>query len=330
MALQSADAQDIHFSQFNENPMHLNPAYTGMFDGLFRVHLNYRSQWQSMGNPYTTVAGAFDFPLMYSTDRAYMAIGGFFFQDKAGDSNYGTFQGLGSVSGIVPLNDYNKLSVGIQGGYAQRSATTAALTWESQYVNGTFDPLAPSNEGNLLTSLPYLDFGAGISYQYRSVAGNIMGKDVIELNFGGSVFHLNKPVQNFQSGIERLDMRFVIHSSARLDAPGTRWSFRPSGYYMQQGPIAREIVIGGLARLRIKHGTKITNFFSEQGLGLGVHYRFGDAIIPQVYYDLGDFFLGFTYDVNISKYSAMSKYNGGFEITIRYANLHGAWYKNKR
>src|ERR1041385_2662566 len=41
-------AQDIHFSQFNENPMHINPAYTGMFDGLFRVTMNYRSQWASM------------------------------------------------------------------------------------------------------------------------------------------------------------------------------------------------------------------------------------------------------------------------------------------
>jgi type IX secretion system PorP/SprF family membrane protein len=324
-------AQDIHFSQLNETPMHINPAYTGLFDGMFRVTLNYRSQWESMGHPYTTMAAAFDMPLLRASNRASMGIGAFFYRDEAGDSRMGTFQGLVALSGIVPLDDYNKLSVGLQGGYAQRSATIAELTWESQYVNGAFDPNAGINEGNMLTSFPYLDFAGGIAYQYRSVAGNLVGKDVTELNFGLSAFHLNKPTQKFTGGgEEKLDMRIVFHTNLRFDLPGTKWSVRPSGYYMAQGPEAREIVFGGLMRYRIKNGTKITNFFSESGIAFGFHYRWKDAIIPQLYYDLGDFFIGLSYDVNISEYSAASRMNGGFEVTLRYANLNGAWYKNKR
>lgn len=322
--------QDIHFSQITETPMHINPANTGLFDGLFRATLNYRSQWASMGHPYTTAAAAFDMPLLYAKDRAYMGIGAFIYRDQAGDSKFGTFQGLLSISGIVPLDDHNKLSVGIQGGFAQRSATIADLQWENQYVNGAYDPLALPNEGNMLTSFPYVDFSGGAVYQYRSATGNLIGKDVTEFTFGASAFHLNKPEEKFhQGGGVRTSMRFVFHGNGRFDFPGSKWSLRPSTYFMMQGN-ATEFLIGSMVRYRIKNGTKITNFFSESGLGFGVHYRLKDAIIPQVYYDLGDIFIGVSYDVNISKYTAASKYNGGFEVTLRYANLNAALYKNKK
>ncbi|HET6992153.1 MAG TPA: type IX secretion system membrane protein PorP/SprF, partial [Bacteroidia bacterium] len=123
--------------------------------------------------------------------------------------------------------------------------------------------------------------------------------------------------------------RFVVHGTGRIDIPGTKWSVRPSAYYMWQG-YQNELLFGSMIRYRIKNGTKITNFFSESGLGFGIHYRWKDAIIPQLYYDLGDIFIGVSYDVNISKYTAASKYQGGFEVTLRYANLNGALYKNKK
>lgn len=326
----NVDGQDVHFSQFNETPMHLNPANTGLFDGLFRVTLNYRNQWAAMGHPYTTAAAAFDLPLLYAKNRAYMGIGAFLYSDKAGDSKFGTFQGLLSVTGIVPLNDFNKLSVGIQGGYAQRSATVADLQWENQYVNGAYDPLVVPNESNLLTSYPYIDFSVGTVYQYRNKAVNIAGQDVNEFSVGFAAFHLNKPEQTFhQGGSVRMDMRFVFHGQGRFDIPSTKWSVRPSAYYMAQG-YQNEFLVGAMIRYRIKNGTKITNFFSESGIGFGVHYRWKDAIIPQLYYDLGDIFVGVSYDVNISKYLAASKYQGGFEVTLRYANLNAALYKNKK
>lgn len=325
-----AKAQDIHFSQFNETPMHINPAYTGLFDGLFRVNLNYRNQWSVMGAPYKTVAAGFDMPLQFRKNSSYLGVGAFFYRDQAGDSKFGTFQGLLSVSGVVPLSDVSKLSIGIQGGYSQRSATIASLTWENQYVNGAYDPNALSNEANLLTSFPYVDFSAGGAYQWRNTAGNLDGKDVIEINIGLSAYHLNKPEQRFHGGGgERMDMRYVMHSQVRYDFPRSRWSLRPSAYYMMQGK-AYELLFGSLIRYRIKNGTKITNFYSESGIGFGCHYRLKDAIVPQLYYDLGDFFIGLSYDINVSKYSQVSKMNGGFEVTLRYANLNGALYKNKK
>lgn len=323
-------AQDIHFSQMAELPMHLNPAATGMFDGVYRFTTNYKSQWVQMGSPYRTMAAAFDMPLRPALNRAYLGLGMFLFRDQAGDSKFGTFQGSISGSAILPMSPKQKISAGLQLGLGQRSATITGLQWESQYINGSYDPTAPTNEANLLTSFLYPDISAGVVYQYRSVAGSLVGKDVTELQVGASVFHANQPNMRFHSGgASKLPMRIVGHAQLRYDFPDTRWSLRPSACYMQQGA-AHEIIFGSMIRYRIQNGTKITNFYTESGIGMGLHYRVGDALIPQFYYDLGDFFIGLSYDFNLSKYTAVTRGMGGFEITLRYANLNGALYKNRK
>ncbi|MFH1322164.1 MAG: type IX secretion system membrane protein PorP/SprF [Bacteroidota bacterium] len=38
-------SQDIHFSQFYQTPLIINPALTGSFNGQVRVLMNYKDQW---------------------------------------------------------------------------------------------------------------------------------------------------------------------------------------------------------------------------------------------------------------------------------------------
>ena len=45
--LVSVKAQDPHFSQFFASPLTLNPAFTGKFDGSWRLAANHRDQWHS-------------------------------------------------------------------------------------------------------------------------------------------------------------------------------------------------------------------------------------------------------------------------------------------
>ena len=47
-------SQDIHYSQFYNSPLNLNPANTGMFDGDFRFAANQRTQWRSVTVPFST------------------------------------------------------------------------------------------------------------------------------------------------------------------------------------------------------------------------------------------------------------------------------------
>jgi hypothetical protein len=45
--------QDIHFSQFQTQPLTQNPALVGVkFD--FAANVNYKDQWRQIGSPYKT------------------------------------------------------------------------------------------------------------------------------------------------------------------------------------------------------------------------------------------------------------------------------------
>ena len=57
-------AQDPHFSQFFASPLTLNPAFTGKFDGQWRVAANHRDQWPSIPKAYVTTSASVDFPIM--------------------------------------------------------------------------------------------------------------------------------------------------------------------------------------------------------------------------------------------------------------------------
>src|SRR3990170_4989250 len=53
-------AQDIHFSQFYQSPLTLNPALAGTTVWI-RAGAIYRSQWGAVtDNPYNTIGAAFD------------------------------------------------------------------------------------------------------------------------------------------------------------------------------------------------------------------------------------------------------------------------------
>src|ERR1700749_783793 len=84
----TAKAQDIHFSQFNQEPLALNPALTGNYQCDWRAGLNYRTQWSSIPAPYNTYAAFFDIPIIKGiggTDN--LALGLNLFNDVSGDGN---------------------------------------------------------------------------------------------------------------------------------------------------------------------------------------------------------------------------------------------------
>ena len=87
-------AQDIHFSQFYESPLLLNPAAAGSSPTDFRFVLNYKNQWKSIGTPYKTIALSYDqrFYLNKKKKGNHLGIGVNLFNDKVGLSTLTTNQ----------------------------------------------------------------------------------------------------------------------------------------------------------------------------------------------------------------------------------------------
>ncbi len=320
-------SQDVHFAQLSETPLLINPALTGLFDGHYRGTINYRNQWPAMGKPYSTFMASFDAPVkMKKKKGGYIGAGAYFFSDKAGDSQFGTTQANLSVSAILPMNQTSTFSLGMQFGFVQRSLNISSIQWPNQYNGHTYDPSISSNELNT-RNFSYFDMGTGVNYEYNNTSGTMAGKDVVRFDLGAAFFHATMPLQKFSSGAkENLYGKLIAHTSLRYDFPGTQVGIVPSVIYMMQGP-ASELNIGTLLRYKINQGTKVTGFYTESAFSAGLHYRFKDAISPQVYFEFSDYGIGLSYDFNVSSYGQVQKSVGGFEISIKYANMRRALMK---
>ena len=66
--------QDIHWSQFNDNPIFQNPGNTGQFNGDIRFIGNYRDQWRSVTVPFSTISISVDSKLY---NHKNLGFGGF-------------------------------------------------------------------------------------------------------------------------------------------------------------------------------------------------------------------------------------------------------------
>lgn len=327
----SMTAQDIHFSQIQESPLWLNPANTGFSAGYFRAIANYRSQWAAMGNAYQTMALSLDgVAFKNAKKKAYVGFGLFVFNDKAGAAKMGVLDVQLSSAAILQLSKKSKMSAGILAGFTQNTGSFSSLTYGNQFNGEKIDNNIPSNENPDYGSFFSLNSGVGVNYEFSNASVDMVRDDLFKLKIGGAVHHLNRPVQQFNAGSRYiLPMRFVGNVQARIDLKGTKWSLLPSAIYLRQAT-ASEITLGTHVRYRFKNGTKITGAVSETGLNIGVYYRVGDAVIPQINFDMGQYAIGLSYDVNISKYRQVSYYSGGFEVYLKFMMLDDALYRRKR
>lgn len=325
-------AQDIHFSQFTLTPVNINPALTGFFSGDHRAILNYKNQWNGMaasGAAYNTYMCSYDTRLLtQKIKNGYLGAGFNAFRDVAGDLNLGTTQLNVSLSGVVSINEKQAVSGGIQSGIIQKSISTSAMQWDSQYNSdqGQFDPTLPSNDVSTIPPKTVGDVSAGLAWNYNankaSTASNYsVTNKQLKFNLGVSAFHLNKPNQKFNiynaDVTDLLHSKFIIHGNAHIGFGASGYQLLPSFIYFKQGPFT-EFDIGTMVRWVITPESKYTGYVQGMAISVGAQYRSGDAIIPMVLYEYSDFALGLSYDVNTSALVKGTRGRGGLEIALRY------------
>lgn len=321
-------AQDIHFTQFDAAPLVINPAFTGMFSGLFRADAIYRNQWKSVTVPYVTYAASVDLPIYADRNGDYLAGGLQLYKDQAGDGNLQNFTGMLSVAYHKTFGGssgfrQSDLAVGLQGGYAQKSIDLSKLYFGDEYVNGTFVQ-GSSQEYRLGigNQVNYALVNAGISFAHSN------GSNVSYIIAAGAN-NLNQPndaierKQNSQTG---LDMRYT--GELGIDwTVGERLMLRPAVLYQYQAA-ASEIIAGNEFHYTLSQHTDINNYTTA--VFLGGWYRTGDATMITAGMEFNGFRVGVGYDYNISALNSASNGNGGFEISLRYIAPTPMTYAKKR
>jgi type IX secretion system PorP/SprF family membrane protein len=318
--------QDVHFSNIEYAPMTLNPALAGVHVP-FQAIANYRSQWNSVGDPFKTFGVSADGQLNANNSRrnGIFAAGVNFLNDKSGPQVSSTSANLSLAYHLMASTNVT-FGFAIYGGYAQKSINQPDGRWGKQYDGTSYNAALSSGENFTNTSINALDAGTGFVYSFKNDRDNRRNIFKREFTTGISVFHVNRPNDSFLGSSSKLPMRYTFFANALIDVTGG--SILPGLYYQRQAS-ANELMLGAFYKIELSKGARITGYTTGSAISFGLFGRYKDAMILKFMYEYEQFSAGFSYDINVSSLRKVSRYNGGFEFMLRYSLNDISLWKNR-
>ncbi len=306
-------AQDLHFSQYFNAPLLVNPANTGFNpDYDFRVGGNYRNQWANViNNPYKTMSFWGDVQLFTNRfESGWVGLGGALYKDQAGSGNLTSTQGYVSVAYHQMLGYESLLSFGANIGAVNKRVDIGKLTFDNQWNGKFFDINTPSGETFAYNNVTYFDMQVGLNYAW-------FASDRAYFNLGVSAAHLNRPRESFYAASSVADQQIPVRYTGFVNGNfkiGNEWILNPN-LYVSKSATSYETVIGMNAN---------RNLSGEGGakqLILGLYYRNKDAFIPMVGFQVNDLKITVNYDATISDLGSYNSRQGAYEISIIKSGL---------
>lgn len=288
--------QDIHFSQIDINPVLLNPAYSGFFEGKGRFGMVYRNQWASVSDPYQTYAFTAEWNVYR---RRYYGdginIGMSLARDESGTLDYGTTKADAIVSYFRRLNKSNNhfVSAGLSVGFGQQSFNSLNIILPEQ--SETFD----------VVKTKYPDLGFGLAWFYNPT-------DNFTIKVGLGAKHLNKPnISYMHLDDVYLHPNYNIYVRTEFGLTETL-SLLPVVLCRFQDQY-KEFLYGADFKWYCYQTYK-----TGINCSAGVYLRHADAVVFNLMLEFEPFVLGVAYDYNFSDLKPGSGGNGAFEIALLY------------
>lgn len=301
-------AQDPHFSQFFASPLTLNPALTGKFNGTYRITGNHRNQWPTINNAYITTAFSADFHLFKKSipNNDNWGLGFSGYADKS--ANGAVAFNFGSVSTAyhkgLDEDGNHQIGAGFQLSYANMLINTSVLNFEDQLTINGFTGISAETFYGATLSTRYIDLNAGFLY-------NGSTSDRNNFYLGISMYHINRPRQNFTGNNYVLNPRTTIHGGAYFALSPTT-TLHTSAIHMRQAGTSSTVIGGAFQFSANPTADKPVSLYA------GSWVRFNDALIPYVGLEFNDLRIGVSYDLTTSTLQTASQNRGGIEVSLIY------------
>lgn len=318
----AADAQDAHFSQQMAAPLWINPAMSGA-DGYMRGAVSYRSQWNAVADPFTTMSGSFDIALNQQPDprkpkKGKPGLGVSFMTDRAGDPMTRNTNVMLSGAYHVYLNKNSNLGAGLYVGYQTQSLDAKSGKWGSQYNGMQYDPNLPHGENLQGIQQTSLDVGGGLVYVYRQKANPRHFIKRRKLIIGAAGYHVGRLILSEENLFtDNDDIRFSGFVNAVFGVGKSGSALEPAAYFHWQG--SSQMIMAGIAyRYVLSSGASVLRNTNAMSIALGGYYRVGDAVVARLSFAWDALDIGVSYDVNTSGLSRYSSGQGAVEVMLRY------------
>lgn len=315
-------AQDFHYSQFYNAPLHLNPALTGIFRGDIRAMGNYKSQWTDVPVDYKTVTLAVDKKfLKVSSNDGFFSGGVAFNYDRAGDSKL-TWANLDlNLSYTKVFSPKVILSVGGKAALIQRSFDQGNLRYNNQFdeARGVFNSALNSDEAFNTDGHIFPDFGIGANLRLQPKQTDELidrNNRRTKIDVGIALHHLFAPDQAFYDNVkvplERRLSPYLIGTVQVLPVLDVEGAIT----YQNQGAVYDELVMMLGGRVWVKN-TLNKRISLMAGMGLR-RDKIQDAYWPTFEISYNNLNVGLNYDFNTSQFDIATENRGGMELSVRY------------
>jgi Type IX secretion system membrane protein PorP/SprF len=273
--------------------------------------LNYRSVTYGGQIAYNSVAAMVDMPLLSKEAKdkpnsGYFSVSAGAASDKTNDGILNNSLGTLGISYAVPIGRHETyLAAGFQAQYYQSSFNVAGVSnaFGDQY--NAYGPIegAPSSD-RLATGWNYGHFNLNGGL---SVFSN--GR-YDKWYIGGSVMQVNQPyAYKIKSDSTRLKPDIGIQGGYKF----TTKDDDEVAFYMAmnwEGPAYRHFY-------ELIYTKAIPGVSGGAAVGLGLGYRYNDALVPNVELRYQKLTMGILYDVNISTISASGIARDGLELSLK-------------
>lgn len=326
-AFGKTQAQDIHFSMYQNVPTLLNPALVGSAPGenTQRITSSYRSQWlKAIEQPaFHTAQASYDFrwcPLPCDPGEVkFFGFGLNVSHDRAGASPLQRSQALFQFSFSQTLSSGLLLAVGAEGGAIFHQLGGGGRSFDEQFIGGVYEETAPGEDFDQ-NGFAMEDFGAG-----AALYTNGHGSEGHGFSVGASFKHLTQPAYRFfedgqQEVKSKLPMRMSLHGRFH-------WLLRENSHaadvralFMDQG-VYRQFLVGldGIWYLQSRQ----SHLFDLDGslawrraqfLDSGWH---SDALVFMASMNTDVVRFSLSYDLSLSKVQVLQN-RGAFELSFQY------------
>jgi len=293
-------SQDLVFSQFYSAPMQLNPGLTGVTYAP-RLAFNYRNQWPTLPNAYTSYAASYD---QYA-DLISSGFGVNIMSDQAGNGIYVTNRITASYAYNMQVGDGTFIRGGLEAAVEQKNLNWNKLIFLDQInpelgFTDEFGNAYPTNEvAPASTSQIYPDFGAGVVLYSSKFYG------------GFNVKHINAPDEAWLSETEfaTLPVYYSIHGGAEIEISNPYNNGRKPAFISPNILFAKQ---GNFQQLNL--GAMLSMWYIYGGVWYRTTFSNSDAAIFSLGFQRGLAKIGYSYDWTISGLSGKS--GGAHEVSL--------------
>lgn len=306
LCVKNTQGQDVHFSQSYNNVVNVNSSATAVLPyGIARVSAAYRTQWNAVPVPYSTLN--FNGELAHNwlpLRNIQQGVGLTVYTDKAGDGNL-------KQTHVSLNNSFRKnvgdstcyVSVGSSLGYHQWSFDESKLKFTSQFVGDQYSGSNTNNENFTKSSLRYLDINLGALVYKKVKRTQWLG--------GIALQHVNKPKQSF-NGVKNVLSYKSIFTLQATQTLSNSVQLMLNQYSAFQGKYTEQIT-----SMRVLKNIKIIDGVPFNVIG-GVMYRWKDAPIVAFGVDYRRVHAELSYDINTSGLKQATGGRGATEFFISY------------